>query len=507
MGTDTVATVVTRSDSSSNGIPIKTDEGILTKEDVESLVNPAAEKRLIRKLDIHVILPVGVVFFWAFVDRVNLGYARLQGIEKDLHMVGNDFNVALIVQIAPYIFFEIPSNLILKQVKGAVYLTSMYYTRYELQKRMVGLYIANCIAIATSGLIAYGMTHLEGHGGYHSWRWIYIIEGIITIVLSVLLLFIIADWPGQAKWLSVDEKRLLRARQIVQDGGLARMDRLDRRALFRILSDWKIYSAIIIYFGVSASVNATAFVPSIIARLGYTDAAALAYTIPIYVVAGVLAFIAAVISDRIRNRFAPCLFAVVLCGCGYAVLLNQDKVSLHAQYGALFLFNGGCFMVLPTLWTWLSNNMAGHYKRSWSSAAQIGLGNAGAIVPTMTFVAKEAPAYKRAYSVSLALIVAAGLVMILTEIGLWWENKIRDHGKRDYRLNLPQEEVENLQWDEICFRTPLTRKFTPPLILPVKTRTHRATYKFTYYTNESILLIQQCLHQDVVLHAESLTLV
>ncbi|QGA12527.1 hypothetical protein EYB26_000171 [Talaromyces marneffei] len=465
------ATVVTRSDSSSNGIPIKTDEGILTREEAEGLVNPAAEKKLIRKLDAHVILPVGMVFFWAFVDRVNLGYARLQGIEKDLHMVGNDFNVALLVQIAPYIFFEIPSNLTLKRVRpslwlgdlslcwgfitlgqGAVYLTSMYYTRYELQKRMVGLYMANCIAIATSGLIAYGMTHLEGHGGYHSWRWIYIIEGTITIGLSVFLFFIIADWPGQAKWLSADEKILLRARQIVQDGGLARMDRLDRKALFRILSDWKIYSAIIIYFGVSASVNATAFVPSIIARLGYTNAAALAYTIPIYVVAGVLAFIAAVISDRIRNRLAPCLFSVVLCVCGYAVLLNQDKVSLHAQYGALFLFNGGCFMVLPTLWTWLSNNMAGHYKRSWSSAAQIGLGNAGAIVPTMTYVAKEAPAYTRAYSVSLALIVAAGLVMVLTEIGLWWENKIRDQGKRDYRLNLPQEEVENLGDDHPSFR-------------------------------------------------------
>uniref|UniRef100_A0A093V9X1 Putative transporter n=1 Tax=Talaromyces marneffei PM1 TaxID=1077442 RepID=A0A093V9X1_TALMA len=434
------ATVVTRSDSSSNGIPIKTDEGILTREEAEGLVNPAAEKKLIRKLDAHVILPVGMVFFWAFVDRVNLGYARLQGIEKDLHMVGNDFNVALLVQIAPYIFFEIPSNLTLKRVR-AVYLTSMYYTRYELQKRMVGLYMANCIAIATSGLIAYGMTHLEGHGGYHSWRWIYIIEGTITIGLSVFLFFIIADWPGQAKWLSADEKILLRARQIVQDGGLARMDRLDRKALFRILSDWKIYSAIIIYFGVSASVNATAFVPSIIARLGYTNAAALAYTIPIYVVAGVLAFIAAVISDRI-----------LLCVCGYAVLLNQDKVSLHAQYGALFLFNGGCFMVLPTLWTWLSNNMAGHYKRSWSSAAQIGLGNAGAIVPTMTYVAKEAPAYTRAYSVSLALIVAAGLVMVLTKIGLWWENKIRDQGKRDYRLNLPQEEVENLGDDHPSFR-------------------------------------------------------
>jgi hypothetical protein len=301
-------------------------------------------------------------------------------------------------------------------------------------------------------LIAYGIENLQGVGGYSSWRWIYIIEGIVTICLSAIQVFVITDWPGQAKWLSPTEKQLLFARRIVEDGCLASMDRLDRYALFRILGDWKIYSQIVIYFAVSASTNATAFVPSIIARLGYTNAAAQAYTIPIYVVAAALAFIAAVLSDRLHNRFVFCFFAVLLCICGYAILLNQDVVSVRAQYGALFLFNGGCFMVLPTLWTWLSNNMGGHYKRSWSSAAQIGLGNAGAIVPTMTFVSTNAPSYTTAYTVCLSLMVVAGVVMVLTELVLLWENKSRDQGKRDYRLNLPADEVDNLGDDHPSFR-------------------------------------------------------
>ena len=296
------------------------------------------------------------------------------------------------------------------------------------------------------------MGNLQGLGGFNSWRWIYIIEGIVTIGLSIMLLFVVPDWPTQARWLSADEKRLLIARQVLEDGGLARMDHLDGKALRRILFDWKIWSAVIIYFAVSASSNATAFVPSIIARLGYTNAAAQAYTIPIYVVAAALAWIAAVISDRIHNRFAIAFFSVILCVCGYGVLLNASKVDVHAQYGALFLFNGGCFMVLPTLWTWLSNNMGGHYKRAWSSAMQIGLGNAGAIVPTMTFVTTEAPGYTRAYTVCLSLIVVAGVVMILTEVGLWYENRIRDRGGRDYRLKLPQEEVQNLGDDHPSFR-------------------------------------------------------
>ncbi|KAL1967163.1 hypothetical protein VTN77DRAFT_3454 [Rasamsonia byssochlamydoides] len=432
---------------------VRTDDGILTRDEAQSLLDPVAEKLLLQKLDIRVLLPISVIFFWAFIDRLNIGYAKLQGLEKDLGMVGNDFNVALLVQIAPYIFFEIPSNLILKHVRlvktypglivlrvflglfeaglvpGAVYLTSMYYTRFELQKRMVGLYIANCIAIATGGLLAYGIGNLQGNGGLDSWRWIYIIEGSVTISLSILLLFIITNWPSQAKWLSSRERKLLVARQIVEDGGLARMDRLDRKALRRILTDWKIYSAIIIYFAVSASSNATAFVPTIIARLGYTNAAAQAYTIPIYVAASGAGMAG---SSAVRSPAQPLR------------LLLPDKISDRAQYGALFLFNGGCFMALPTLWTWLSNNMAGHYKRSWASAAQIGLGNAGAIVPTMTFVANEAPTYRRAYTVCLTLIVVAGLVMILTELGLWWENRLRVEGERDYRLRLPPDEVDNL---------------------------------------------------------------
>ena len=175
---------------------IKTDDGVLTRDEAHQLLDPVAEKKLVRKMDSFVLLPIAFIFFWAFVDRINIGYAKLQGLTTDLKMTGTDFNVALLVQYAPFIFFEIPSNLIIKRVRpsywlaglslgwgfmtlgeglvqnyngflilrfflgifeaglvpGAVYLTSMYYTRFELQKRMAGLYIANCIAIAFGGV-------------------------------------------------------------------------------------------------------------------------------------------------------------------------------------------------------------------------------------------------------------------------------------------------------------------------------------------------------------------
>ena len=109
-------------------------------------------------------------------------------------------------------------------------------------------------------------------------------------------------------------------------------------------------------------------------------------------------------------------------------------------------------MTMPTLWTWLSNNTSGHYKRAWSLAGMISFGNIAALVPMLLFVKDEAPAYTRAYSACLGLMVVAGLAMIMAEIGLWWENGQRDQGRRDWRLQLPQEEVQNMGDDHPEFR-------------------------------------------------------
>jgi hypothetical protein len=77
-------------------------------------------------------------------------------------------------------------------------------------------------------------------------RWIFIIEGVMTVVVGVIAKFWLVDWPEQAKFLSADEKALL-ARKLADDagGGAARMDRLDKSAIRRILTDWKIYTGIL----------------------------------------------------------------------------------------------------------------------------------------------------------------------------------------------------------------------------------------------------------------------
>lgn len=78
-------------------------------------------------------------------------------------------------------------------------------------------------------------------GGYNGWRWIYIIEGGITIVAAAWGKFFIVDWPETAKFLSSEERDLL-LRRLQEDVAEAKMDRLDTQSKLRIFGDWKIYT-------------------------------------------------------------------------------------------------------------------------------------------------------------------------------------------------------------------------------------------------------------------------
>jgi MFS family permease len=81
---------------------------------------------------------------------------------------------------------------------------------------------------------------MDGVAGYRAWRWIFILEGIATTLIGVLAFFIIPDWPETAKFLKPEERQLLLS-SLQVDSGPAVMNRLDKKAMKRAFSDWKIY--------------------------------------------------------------------------------------------------------------------------------------------------------------------------------------------------------------------------------------------------------------------------
>ena len=125
-------------------------------------------------------------------------------------------------------------------IPGCIFLLGSYYPRYELQWRIGMLHIGNCLSNAFGGLLAYAVASIHSSNGWSGWRWIFLIEGVLTVVVTLMCWPFMSNWPATAKWLSPNEKAILTER-IRQDGNIGRMDVLDRKAIIRCLTDWKAY--------------------------------------------------------------------------------------------------------------------------------------------------------------------------------------------------------------------------------------------------------------------------
>lgn len=92
---------------------------------IDLAMDPILERRVIRKCDLHVVPILTLLFLFAFLDRINIGNARLLGLEEDLSMEGRQYNVALFVFFILYILLEVPSNMVLKKIKPSWWLSGI----------------------------------------------------------------------------------------------------------------------------------------------------------------------------------------------------------------------------------------------------------------------------------------------------------------------------------------------------------------------------------------------
>lgn len=179
------------------------------------------------------------------------------------------------------------------------------------------------------------------------------------------------------------------------------------------------------------------FIPTIIQQLGYKAEEAQVRSIPIFAVATVCCLTTAYLTDRMRHRYAFTMAGVVIASIGYILLLCQHRISVGVQYFALFLVVSGGYITQPVTLTWLQNNVSGHYKRSVAAAMQVGFGNCGGLVASNVFFQAEAPEYWTGYGTSLGLMWICGAACTVLFVFVQRENKRRDRGERDWRLDEP----------------------------------------------------------------------
>ncbi|KAL8739062.1 MAG: hypothetical protein Q9181_000244 [Wetmoreana brouardii] len=293
---------------------------------------------------------------------------------------------------------------------------------------------------------------MDGIGGYGGWRWIFIIEGLATIVIAVAGKFLLPDWPETAKFLTPEERELVIHRTDEDIAG-ATLDHLDAESARRIFFDWKIWTGIVMYLGgANTGYSGALFNPTILKQLGWTSVKAQVYSIPIYAVAAVANVITGFTSDYLHHRYAFCMMGVCIATVGWALLLAQRSVPVAARYAALYLVTMGNFITSPLTLVWMNNNLGGHYKRGIGAAMQIALGNLGGITASNIYITKQAPTFPVGFGTSLALQWLTGLACTVFFVGLVLENRKRERGGRDHRYNLAKDELDNLGDDHPNFR-------------------------------------------------------
>lgn len=349
---------------------------------------------------------------------------------------------------------------------GIIYVTSLYYKRHEYQKRMSFFFCSTVVAGAFGGLLAYAIAGMGGVQGLAAWRWIFIIEGAMTSGLAIIFAFLVIDWPEQTTYLTAEEKALLHRRMVQDTGDLCRMDTLNKSSAKLALSDYKIWLSGFLYMGVSvAGLSGTFFLPTILNEFGWQAREAQVRTIPIYIFAAGTMIIGAWASDRLKHRFGFILAGALMATVGYAMLLVQRGKSREYKFGAVFPIFGGAYMITPMCLGWLQNNLSGRWKRAFGASIQVMVGNIAGIIGANIFLISESPAlpppgkepysgvpYVTGYSVSLVFMWIGALCALVMFLLMRRENRKRAAGERDYVLNLPNKESENLGDHHPSFR-------------------------------------------------------
>lgn len=448
-------------------------------------------KRLMLKADLCIVPAICLLYLLAFLDRVNISNANIYGLSKDLHLHGNQYNIALTVFFVPYIVSEVPSNYFLKKLKphiwlsgcmvlfgaaamcqgavqtfgglvacrfflgmfeagmfpGCFYLLSMWYRREEAQKRYSFFFSSTCLAGAFSGLIAAGIWNLDGSRGIAGWRWIFIIEGAITVVCSAIMYFFISDFPEDAKWLKPNERAFMKAKLALDSGESSHDIKLNPKGVLVVFKEWKVWMAGLLYFFLIIPAYSYAyFAAAIVKSLGYSSIQTQFHSVPPWVAAFGFSMILAVLSDRVRHRFLFVVFSCLVAIAGFIMLL-ANKTNHNVRYAGLFLTASGLYTAMPILVCWTNMNFAGHHRRAVGTGWQIGFGNIGGIIATFLFLTKDSPYYVKGLAVGLGSTALCIVFTCVYAYGMFLENKAKRQGKQDARWEAMTDDQRRVAGD------------------------------------------------------------
>ncbi|MGF6754225.1 MFS transporter [Paraburkholderia sp. GAS42] len=424
---------------------------------VESPTNHIVEDAVFRKISWRVMPLVLIAYVFAFLDRINIGYAQLQ-MKQDLAFSDAVYGLGAGVFFVTYLLFEVPSNLLLEKIGARLtflrimvlwglasaatafvtapwqfyairlllgmfeagffpgiilYLT--YWYPSQRRGRVTGLFlfgmpITGVLGGPLSGTIMSGM---EGLGGMHGWQWLFLVEGLPTVLLGFVLYRMLPNGPARAPWLNDAEKVLVQS--ILDADHLGEPKAGHHGRLAAALADPKTYVLAFVYFCCACAVYTLTFwLPTMIKGLGIAPIATIGwYTAVPYIFGALGVLIISRSSDRFKERRwhvgGTLVFGAVALASTSFLGAAVIPVMVLLCVASFFIFGGGSlFWSIPP--TYLGRDAAAAGIAVISSLGILG----GFASPTLIgWIKGSTGSIQMGLLGLIALVIGGGLTILL----------------------------------------------------------------------------------------------
>ncbi|KAJ0158672.1 putative transporter [Colletotrichum tanaceti] len=410
-----------------------------------------------------------IMYILNYVDRTNIGNAKIAGMQKDLGLTDDGYAWVLSIFFFGYLVCEVPSNMILSRSRpsvflpgimlvwgalcalmsvsktygallafrfilgcveagffpGVLYLLSCWYTRAELGKRFAIFYTAAVLSGAFGGLLAGAITaNLDGAHGIRGWRWLFIVEGVATVGVALIAFFVLLDYPATARQLTPEQRRLasirIAADGIASSGGQNRKRLLSHRDAFvAAVADPRTYAFVLLFMLDVGAGTISYFIPTITLTLGYDTVTAQYMTVPIYAVASVCLNLVAWSSDRrVERRWHVAAPLALGFACSVVCAAVQTPV---VRYVMICFVAAGIWSALPLVLSWTSGVISlPPEKRAIVLALVNAFGNFSSVYGSRIWPSRDAPAYHVGFGVTAAFLGAGMIVAVLMPLFIKW---------------------------------------------------------------------------------------
>ncbi len=349
------------------------------------------EQRTISKVTWRLVPFLGLCYFIAYLDRVNVGFAGLT-MRGDLGLSSEVFGMAAGIFFIGYFLFEVPSNMALNKfgarrwiarimftwgiMSGAqafvtggtsfnivrfflgvaeagffpgviFYLTLWFPSAYR--GRIIGWFMfAIPLSSALGSLISAPIMNMQGFHGLHGWQWLFIIEAIPSIILAFVVWFYLTDRPAQATWLAPEERDWLQGRL---DAERANRESIVKLSWTQSLTSPRVIALGFVYMGIVVPLyGLTFFLPQILKALpGISNTEAILVNFFPFAVGAICMVLWGRFSDATGERKWSTIFPCAMIALGLVLASYTDDLTLKVV--AVSLASFGIFSALAVFWT------------------------------------------------------------------------------------------------------------------------------------------------------------